>query len=362
MGVEMIEVYLDAAKFLAGDKLRLNLSAVLSPNAEALIPDLSIDLVVFGTFQGKRGTFGIGDFFFHDISTGVYKKSVTLEGIPIGDVGVFLAAKFMGAQETAKTYTLCKGGQFFGEKAINLTGDVLLFTPKFWSDDKKFIVRNENVRFDAPSGRVLGDFDIISDRLLVEHVFLRLARRDVNDYERCIDEVSLSRDVEPTHVQFLDDAFIKKTAGVWGYKGSVSVKDKERGFLSGFIDQMAWETLSLKELSDQIERAKEWDCVSLLWNRSKSLFSKRYDATKSALLNLLLTFEQKFGTFKEMDAAKLLLGDQVVSLEAINLFFDFCFLLLGGCENRMESIGAFDMFTFEMKQSLDVAEMKGVTP
>lgn len=359
MVAEMIDVHLDAAKFFSGDRFRVSFSAVLQPGAEELVPELTIDLFVFGSFQGKRGAFGLGDLFFHDKTTGTYKKTVILDGVPMGDVGILLVGKFRGAEESSRTYVVSKHGQLVGERAVDLTGEILLVSPKFKSDIKTLVIKDEKLRFDEEAGKVIGDFDIYSELYRVDQVFLRLGRRDISDSERCVDIVNFSKDENPAHVQFVDESFVNRTSGVWGYKGTASVRDKEREFLNGFIDKMSWEILSLKEIYDKIEAAKEWDMVTLIWNKEKSSFSDKYNAIRTASLNILSTFEQYFGTLAEIDKARALLGESVVFREALDMFFDFCFLLLESCEGRMESIGAFDLLPIELKQTLDATIAKG---
>ena len=359
MAAELVRVNIDAAKFLSGDRLFVNFSAILTPGAEELVPDLNIDLFFYGSFPSKRLSCGLADMLYRDMSSGTFKKSVMIDNVPMVNVGILTIVKLRNVSEPGHTNDLCYGGRFLSPKVFNLTGNLLKFTQTFPIRDKVFSIQNETLTV-REDGIAAGEFDISFPNFRVHNVFLRLFRTDLDDAENFPAEVYESTQDGNRHVRFYDAHVRDKTAGVWSFRGTMNITSRERTFLVGFINDMSWEVLALKELSDKIEAAKEWDFVSRLWKRETSAYSARYTAIRTEILRILAQYETYFGPVLSFNEARGLLGENIVSSDALDLFFDFCFAFLAGCEEHVETLDVFDLLDFELTKSVDVNVLRGV--
>lgn len=353
MAAGIINTFVDAFKFLDGDKVRVCVRAMLSPGAASVAQDIALEVCLLGSFRALRYSFSLFDMIYHDPATGTYKTSFVAENVPAQDVGVMIIAKVLGVEDSTTGIVVCKDKEMIGDKTFDLRGNVLLVNPQFHEAPRTVSVINQNVLFNETNKKVVGNFDLSSPLFGVEHVFVRLFRRDVDDVERLVDDVSFSKDTTPQHVQFVDDEFSKKTYGHWSYKGTISVKDKERTFLLDFIDRMSWEILTLKEVSDELEKSGALDCVSLVWTVSKTPLGDKYLAARAATLALLHSFSSEFGKNQDIETASRLLGEKFLSFESLSLFLDFCFVLLESAESRAESLPVIDLFPFELSSELD---------
>lgn len=367
MAVGMIDFKLESAKFFDGEKFQLVFSAMLAPGAEELSSDISIELYIIGSFQTKKLTLGLDDMLFQDKTNGIYKKSVTLTNIPRGNVGYFLVGKFRGVQEIGRTGNVCENGVLKGNRTLDLSTNILSFEQGFNNEPRTLPIREEMLVFDEELGQIVGTFDIDSAHYFVEHVFVRLAREDLAESESCVGEVSFYGTNDLKHVRFVDTSFVNKTTGTWGYVGFISAKNKERKFLVDFIDKMSWEILTLKGVCDYVEKEDGWEVVSLSWDRNKpfgnspasSSMPARYASARGTLIAFLAEYEEYFGIVGAFDEAKNLLGEDLVFKEAVDLFFEFCFSLLGICESRTESLSVFEMFPFKLSETIGATTKKG---
>jgi hypothetical protein len=123
-----------------------------------------------------------------------------------------------------------------------------------------------------------------------------------------------------------------------------------------FVDKMSWDILTIKEMRDEFTSKSLWEPVSsvfLLRGQNK------YLAARAGVFLLLDAFVDMFGERELVEKSKELLGEEIISSDSVDLFFDFCFILLEYCEARLSGLSAIEMFSFEMTDSLSVREIKG---
>lgn len=356
MAVGIVSTSVDAVKFFNGDRMSMCVSAILAPGASSVSDDIMLEVWIVSLSSTKKRAFSLADMTFYDPSTGTYRTSFMVDGVPKKDVGILVAASIAGEREPARWTEVITGGNFIGNRVFDLTNKSFLM-PNFSRLDKKVSVSATRLEYDNATQLVVGDFVVGSDYYIVENAFVRLFRKDMIEDGKLVERVEISDVAGGRAVHFADGQFVKKTHGIWGYKGVLAVKDSERVFLVNFIDRISWEVLTIKEIFDEIQATHSFEPVSATWVVEGSSVKPRYLVAREAILDLFESFESRFGRLSGIQQAVTLLGEKVVALDAISLFFELCFTLLEAVESRIDALPVLEMFPFEMPQELDSSDL-----
>lgn len=353
MSAPSVSVFVESCKLFDAGVLHVSVCVVAHPMVGPVSDLVSIGVVLFNDVSKVSKTFLLSDFPFVDVKSGSYRKTVVFDGASSENAGVVVSSALSGREEETKLYVLFKGGNVFYERSFELTSDILL--------DKLFVSEYEhsvppvirNIVREDRDGVVSGSFDLDIVGRTFNHVFMRRFREDLDEPEVSL-AVNCDFSGDSAHVLFVDDGVLSKNAGVWRYRGWTSAKRSLRVFLERFMDKLSWDLICLKNFYIDADRMRMWEPSTLTWNVAKSSGYKEYSAIRSSVFLLLDELAANTGTSFRLQKIKNLLGEVFLSREAVDLFFDVCFVLLEQCETMINKMELLETIEFSLGERFEV--------